>query len=698
MIAKPLTLEEVEPPYDDESQQPKTLTRTVRKHDGKVLYVAGKGPAHADIMFVASAVQEEEASETVQVTLGMQIKDKAEYGKGPIGGIFHDIAASAGINLEDCYYTAVCKWLLPRNIRNRPPVQALRWGELVLLDEVKRVQPKIIVCAGKQAFDLLSDEKINFKDANGCWFWSTKAKAFIYLMKSPHLLLSNPELHEIYRLDLREVKLQLQRLGGEDTNEYAIDYDYIRTSQGVTDWVSRMQEEGRKLFSVDCEWHGNTHIDGKLRTIQFCWEPGKGIAIVFRDDKTDYTMDVDYAGIGTILAPLLNQPDVKYVGHHFAADAVWMHRWLNLDVLGKCYIDTEFAQQTIDEHAELGLERGIAMRYSTLGRYDQELTMWKRANKKLCAEGYGYIPDDILLPYSVADTDAVMRAIPFIERQLKLQRLEAYYHNIFSPFVTDVFITFSYEGLPMDVALMDELRDLFNYSKVRLEEKFRVALAADSIAKGVGYIIKHGGVTKAIPAMQACNAAQSETPEAGWEAMKKLVPPASILGMRPYFEHIQVSPAFNLRSKPQMTRWLFDVCGLTPIKSTNQKAKGLPSMDWSKVLELPEARQKLYIPATDKQTLEILAQQEPLLDKIMDLNVVDNLCKAFLKNPDIMYTEDGDEIIEEAGLHKWLVTKPDGVTVISGQTSTTETGRPRGWRPNSLNDTLTRRVGRIKTR
>ena len=685
MIQKPLTLEEVEPPYDDISQCPKSLTKTAYKHGKSVLYVAGKGKPDADIMIVASALQEEEAEDSIQTAIGMSIRDAPEYLKGPIGYMFRDIAMSAGINLDDCYYTAVCKWLLPRTTRNRPPVKAIKWGEPMLLDEIKRVKPKIIVCAGKQAFDLLSDEKINFNDANGCWFWSKKAKAHIYLMKSPHLLLGNPELHEVFRIDLREVALQQKRLEGVDTGEYEIDYTVIRDSETLKMWVYEMQEEGHKLFSVDCEWHGNTHLDGKLRTIQFCWAPGKAIAIRFMDDKLNYAFNVSYAEVGDILRPLLDQEDVKYVGHHYAADAVWMDRWLNLKTLEKCYIDTEFAQQTIDEHSELGLERGIAMRYTTLGRYDQKLTMWKRANKKLCEDGYGYIPDDILLPYSMCDVDAVMRAIPFLERQLKLQRLEDYYHNIFNPFVTDVFVTFSKYGLPMDVDLMDDLRELFNYIKERLEEKFRERIAEDAIAKGVGFIIKSGGIDKVMQATEACHLAQDpERTQEGWMKMKMLVDRKDIPKLKPFYEHIAESPNFNLRSKPQMLRWLFDVCGLTPIKSTNQKAKGLPSMAWDKVLELPPDRQKLYIPATDKQTLEILAQKEPLLDAVMDLNVVGNLCKAFLKEPEVKYDENGDPIINEAGLHKWLVDR-DGIPVISGQTSTTETGRPRGWRPNSLN-------------
>ena len=116
-----------------------------------------------------------------------------------------------------------------------------------------------------------------------------------------------------------------------------------------------MQEGQFKLYSVDCEWHGNTHIDGQLRSIQFAWSNSDGVYIRFRDESNKYAFEGgDYEDVGEVLGELLNEPDVQYAGHHYAADAVWMSHVLGLIVLGKCYMDTEFAQQTVDESSELG--------------------------------------------------------------------------------------------------------------------------------------------------------------------------------------------------------------------------------------------------------------------------------------------------------------------------------------------------------
>jgi len=62
------------------------------------------------------------------------------------------------------------------------------------------------------------------------------------------------------------------------------------------------------------------------------------------------------------VATWLNAPFVKYVGHHCPADLPVMHHILGLNGYRKVAFDTEFAQQTADEFAELKLER-LCMAY-----------------------------------------------------------------------------------------------------------------------------------------------------------------------------------------------------------------------------------------------------------------------------------------------------------------------------------------------
>ena len=1125
-VTKVLALDETEPPYDQPDKCPKTLTKT-RRIDG-VLYVAGKPPAkhehtdgvQSDIMFVTVAVEDEEAQEMSTSSYGVTIKQKADYLRGPAGNLFKEVCGRSGIFPEEHYHTALIKWLLPKSKRSSPTVATLKWGMPILLDEIERVKPKIVVCLGKKVFDMLSDTKMNFKDANGGWFWSTKANAHLYVMQSPYMMIPKPELHEMFRVDLTEISRKLDILKYGIINELPVHIEVIDNWRDLRTWVERMREEGAipvnadgdEILSVDGEWHGRQHIDGHLRSLQFAWTDSDAVYIKFRDEHNQFCFnmegapsnevvpigttpswtedpppgledwaaslrldptilkfwnideDPDYASIsqekrdelklyrqiGGLIGKVTNRRNTKFVGHHYVADAVWMDRWLGLDVFGKCHLDTEFAQQTCDESSELKLERGISMKYTTLGRYDLDLVMWKKANKALCENGYGYIPDKILIPYACLrgeskvqlgdgswrtirelvnsrysgevramvdgqvkncrvtgwkktrklgqtwfrlrtassrfsnkgltgpvftpdheivtdrgkvkvedlvlgvdrivtdeklltvdqrrvilgsllgdggitqrnaaqcgfqfsqrqdradyahwkastlssvlsltggvsknqccyssaycrqlnalledyprhdaedhvrrklkltydlldglgelglavwyqddgtftrdktcrltcrklsdeeietaekwfglyygevhydrgqgalmfsrraskcllqeiaryihpsmsyksdipvggalgqletesgelfaetvtevveaprretaghdtrfcltvpdagnfltkagfvsnckDVLAVYRAVPFIRKLLEAQRLWDYYRDTFNPFVTDVFLTFAQTGLPMDVPLMDELRELFNWSQRELNTEFKIKITQDAKHRLFGKCVELLGSEIGITAgIQTVNMVTNGDIEQAWTELKAILPLDKFTETRPFLDHLACAPTFNLRAPDQMRRWLYDVSGMTPIKTTNQKAKGLPSMDWQKVLELPPDKQKLYTPSVDKQTLMILDSQLPLVTELLDLNVVGNLCKAFLKEPEEYYDEELDEmVVEEAGLHQWLASSQR----IHGQTSTTETGRPRGWAPNSLNwpSYVNKRIGKVMAR
>lgn len=1100
-----LALDELEPPYDDPTQQPKTLTRNRHMHDRQILYVAGRAPVkdqeQYDIMFVTTAVEEDEATQHAVTTFGFRINQPAEYLKGPTG-IIKDVALRSGLDLDQCYYTAVCKWLLPRTKRTKPSVKTLKWGLPILMDEIKRVKPKIIVCMGKHAFDLLSDRKIGFNDAHGGWFWSTEANAHLYLMYSPYMLVAKPELHEVFRIDFTEIKRKKDILAGADIGEIPWRFEVLRDEQSLRDWVFRMQDladnewpgpldaHGHKLIGVDGEWHGRTHVNGNLRTIQFAWSESDAVVVEFRNERNEWSFELDpetedgllpldnspealeyqrYRAVGSIIGSFMNRQDVRYVGHHFSADSPWMEHWLGLHTYRRCVLDTEFAQQAIDEASELGLERGIAMKYTNLGLYCLDLVLWKKDNPRMADEGYGFIPSSILHPYACLAWDSMvqlgdgswerihklvqsrytgsvmalvdgkvkpcavtnwkktkkvgqrwfrvvtsttrgsgpgggrkkqegdersftgprftedhkiltargmvrvdqlmvgidkiatadrkftreqrqivlgsmlgdgglyrpnkagvrfrfsqfgvrvnyarwkavslgscltfneyniedstnrstglgfesrnhaevaelsrvitrsksqnghfeiteeileelgdlglavwfmddgvrqgqhariirtsaspeeiragmkyftkrfgrgvkwyasngafvfqrgafyrlmdaikpfvhpcmaykhiegddireeyavdqsdngvfyetveqvvpadrhggnkkmecfrycltvpeagnfltkvgfvsncldvitpLRAYPHLIRQMKAQQLTHYYDTILNPFVTDVFTSFAMTGLPMDEKLMDDLRELFHYAKGQLEIKFRERMHREARTHVVNKLMEAMpdiGLTVASLVLKAPDV------HAALDLIKPRVPLGDIPKWVNLVTHLFDSLNFNIRSPDQMRRWLFDVEGLTPIKSTNQKAKGMPSMAWDKVLELPADRQRLYTPAVDKQTLQILSEQCSIVNELLDLNAVGNLCKAFLKEADVYLNDDGEETVEENGLHQWLARHNPiiGTSVLGTQTagdgrrvdarvhcnySLTGTGRPRSWRPNTLN-------------
>ena len=60
---KKLALDEQEPLYDDPTACPQSVHTT--RHFRDILYLKGEGQEPADIMFVTTAVEEEDAAETI---------------------------------------------------------------------------------------------------------------------------------------------------------------------------------------------------------------------------------------------------------------------------------------------------------------------------------------------------------------------------------------------------------------------------------------------------------------------------------------------------------------------------------------------------------------------------------------------------------------------------------------------------------
>jgi uracil-DNA glycosylase family 4 len=669
---------------DDGVAYPKTL-RTTRRIGG-TLYVAGEGKRPADIAFVATALLDEEAAETQEISIaGRQIQMRPKYLKGPAGNMLKDLLMAVGIDMSDCYYTALCKSLLPRQTRLKPPVEEISKALPLLINELREVQPKIIICLGKPVFDALITRKFKFKDAKGGWFSSPLLPlSRIYVLEDVTKLLLKPEFYERFRGDFLTVKRMHDVLTGVPQQETPISYEVISTQAQLRNWVDRMLEEGWTRFSVDCEWRGRNHVDGLLRSLQVCWnaDTGESVYIRFRapdpgnPKQAGYVFDVPYEEAGKELQRLFNRPEVQFCGHHFSADAPWMYTVLGIEYFDKCWMDTEFAQQVANEHEEMGLER-LALRYTSFGRYDLDLLIWKKDNPKLVGDDLGYdlIPDDLMIPYAVKDVIVPLVASSRLQEIMEREGTWEYYQEIFNPFTTSIFSDFVIQGLKVDMKKLDELRDLYSYAKVEMTKDFQRAVYAEALDITTRWVATQGIPDSTATAVlssvfqknyeQACAEVQSALPDD--------------LHFRELVEHLKVAQEFNIRSHPQMTRWLFTVKGLTPVKTTGNKDKGIPSMSWEKVMELEESKRKEYKPAVDKQTIQILAEKDAMLWKLIDLNAVGNIAKSFLKPADI--DADTGELIKENGLHYWIAS--DGR--IHGMFSATETGRPRSWNPNTLN-------------
>lgn len=633
------------------------------------LWLCGVGNREAKIMFVAPNILEEEAKDTEDLGYGRTKPRTPRMTDCGHGVLLKRIALKEGIDLEDCWYTTIIKYL-PENKQHRTrPLKSMIDEAMPYLEkEIEAIQPEIIIAVGKLAFDSLVDFKAKEDDVYGGWFYNKKYNAKIYMI--PHITqVAKPEKYERYALDFRSIKSMIDSSNKAD--KMPVHVHVIHNSEELKQLVHLFSLIDAKVLSVDCEWEGHQHVDGKLRSLQIAWDETNGAYIRFMDDKLNYVFDVSYEEAGKILGEWCNRPDVKYIGHHVSADLMWMSHWLKLDWHRKAIFDSEFALQCCDESLDLGLDI-LALRYTDFGKYDWDLIWWRKQNPDKRGDGYGQVPDKILIEYAVKDVLTVYRAWKPITQWLERQELTTYYNNILNPFVTDVFTFFGLKGLPIDKVKMDKMRVMYQWAKRELEKDFKSMIAKESeelLAKVVGEALglpPDLAQTALYPIHELVKAGKTSKAE---EDLAQMVGITHWHKVLPAWEHYIIAPEFNIRSKPQMQRWLFDVKKYTPVKSTANKAEGMPAVDWEKVMAYPEDKQRLFTPASDKGTLEILAARydDQVIRTLLELNAVGNICKAFLREAEV---DDDGELVAEKGLHAWLATD----SAIHLQHSCTETG------------------------
>ena len=645
--------------------------------------------SRCEIMFISPQVLQEEMNTRGGTPASML--------KGAPGTMFCRNLQRAGFNPDTWYYTSVVKYFKDQAKFSR---KESNWGWPALLAEIRAVRPLLIVCMGKKVFDLFCPHKLNADDVQGAFFWEGKFQEeegfnFSYcLMDVITRPLQAPEHIERCLVDLKNIQEEWQALRGTERKLIPVTEYYLTSIAEFRQLSAHLRGRQITHYAVDCEWSGQTFIDGTLRMYQFAWADGEAAVLHFYDEDGTWMWDCDIEEIKAECDILFNPPDVRFIGHAVAADNPWMKWHLGINTKGRVAFDTMFAKNTCHEGADLKLER-MSVQYTDRGRYDIELTKWKKMKGSNFndEDGYGRVPDKILLPYACNDVIVTFRMWPILDRLLEEEKVREYYYSFVLPFVDIGFGEMMEAGLPIGIEFLDEMRRVYNRNVRLLSVQMRKELQEEAESYFASYLTKTFGKEAGEQcyrwAKQIFDQHLASFPEdviytdqdlpfaAGngheiiREHLQSLFPDAdSVAKALDLFDHWWCTPAFKVNSTAQIRRWLYQVKGFIPLKTT--KKDGI-QMGWEKIMDLPPDKQLQYQPAADKQTLKVFAEEDAMVGQLQNLKGVQNIVKAFL--PEV--GEDG----KERGLHKWIQKDHR----VHANFSLTETGRPRSWKPNILN-------------
>lgn len=636
-----------------------------REEDDSI-FVRGVGnPTKANIMFVAACPMSEDVDEEYSFSDPSLLKAEST-------AYFKRLCLSKGIDLDKEYFTTLVKYALPRKLKLKPRAEDIKFCQDLLEEEIALVKPKVIVCLGKEAATYFLGLNTRLAQIEEAWLDSKKYNAKLYIIEDCQKSFFKPEYQDKMEKDIQVLAKHYEYLceGRSYLNNIPQDYKLIQTKKDLINWIDQMKQENIKLFAVDCEWGGMNFVDGTLRSIQFCWAPGKAVFIHFHNEELKWNFDAPKEEIYKIISDYFNDKSIKFLGHNIAADYQWMSKHIGIDIHeDRCWVDTMFGLQTADEYADLKLEK-LAAKYTDLGRYDIDLLLWKKENKGVKFnedEGYGSIPTEILFPYGCKDVDTTFRMASIVEDMLKKDNTWDYYRNIKNPFVTDEFAEMSMFGAPFNMDIANKIRLSYLICKYLMKKEFDKLLKEESkelLFKSVTANLYDPTLlgkflTEVYPKLLELN---------DYDAAIKLLKPflkTKIKEVIPALKHFINIDSFNYMSAPCKQAWLFDVKKYTPVKST--KALTGSSVDWDKVIK--KGLEKEYTPAVDKDTLKIYATAgDKLCLHILQMSAVETITKTFLKG-------------EEGGLQKFIAS--DGR--LHTNYVLTESSRPRTFKPNILN-------------
>lgn len=614
---------------------------------------------------------------------------------GVNGDYLWDLLSPHGFDKADFYLTNVVKHkLLDPSSAGLKSAWVNNCAPLLRL-EMMLARPDFILLTGDEALKAVAGRDKKLSDAVGKVFDieiplpdGSKHIAKAIAAVNPSYVLRYPEHSD--RLASSIEHFAALCAGKEFlSNETDILHMDVRDSQELALIAEDILKDPNPVIAIDLEWNGDwpTEKNAYVRTLQLSWKPKVACSIV-----------VNKAGGGVVfgggldnLKKLLNQiffpkdgRKVRVVGHYLTADLPWLKSLgvdltpifeapddddfskikSDSDMLSFRFgfektkyeggFDTLLAAHAVNETDVFNLEEQ-AVRYCGVPRWEAPVTEWR---KKYCKEkgikdsaleGYGECPDEVIIPYGCYDADVTRRLYDFYNgiggNPGKLDN-DKYGNNCRLPFWLSMraypaFIEMRQKGILIDEPRVTELTELYETLHESLSDKLR------SMIK--------------------------------WPEFNA----SSTFHKRELLFGERLSGKRDANGNPVRLRPDGALClGIDPYKSTGTGSKGKL---WSELVA--RSMDHLYTPATDKESLTILSEGNPVISALRDVRALHYLKTTVLRPPEC--DKDGIEILDDDGDHVYekglLSYMHSDNRVRSMFSQTKETGRASSSRPNMQN-------------
>ena len=537
----------------------------VKMQIGNRTWINGRGPSKARCLVLGLSPTYKEA-----------VHGKAFLQRSPTGEVFNSQAdflyshlANVGWPKGETYFTYVVKYALKRG--EEPRASVVNECSLFLEEEIAAVDPDIIVCLGALPFERMYGAKCYFDITRGEVLHREilgRGRALLGVFSLDQVE-KHPEYDDAFDRDLREAVNFLKGTPRKVPEVDTMVFTHPEELSAFTDALFEM-DHAPTLF-IDSEWGGKHWQDPAryFRTVQFSYARNKAVVLHLAHEGGARTGDYD--GMMRELKRLFEDQRVSIVGHNVIADGEWLLSF-GIDIRPNVVYDTMLAEHILKNIGPFGLD-DLSMKYTDFGRYCVDSDIWAKEHAASVKEnGYGDMPDEILLPYGAYDVcvlDHIMdRQLPLLQERgaLEPRGVHGEYPSLLHTVMATQRSLFEMEttGIPFDTDRFKELVDAYQNIKADAYGKLTTACAA--------------------------------------------------IGM----------PDINVNSSKDLRVLLFDKCGLTPIKATNKKA-------WSDAMAnmAMDDDSGGILASTDKDSLTMLEHAHPIVGLLLKYRRVSKPCDLF---------------------------------------------------------------------
>lgn len=644
------------------------------------------GPRPAEVMLVGKAPTQQEV-QSGRLLLG------------PAAELLTDLLRQTRFTgMVDWYVTNVLKFALPEGA-TRIRSEWLRDAAHLLMQEIKMVRPRFILCLGSEAVKAVLGDSHGITNSEGLIFERTYDgrtsadepkdlfQTKVVTVTHPSQVLRSPESKRVLQRGIQRFFLVTKDLPICDS-EADLDHRVCTTWEQAVAIVREaesdlaQQDKKMRLVAWDAEWQGRHPINpgSYVRTVQMSWKPKNAICFKLRHAGGDPSFfDAKGEPAEERLMRLLTRfmADKRPVFHFGVADMEWLQP-LGLDLLtpsrvpiessadgrspwqrltdGEGGLDTAYMAHAIDETSLLGLE-SLAMQHTSAPRYDTAIEAWKKQHlnqhqmKTSDLRGYGDIPDEILLPYSMFDSDTTLR---IALKLLPLLDCDYNGHNVWEPFwesmiIQPVILEIHQQGLLVCRDRIKDLTDKFVTARQVVEQRIRE--------------------------------------QARWPEMNL----RSLIHVKEYLFGTELNGVFKAGKNNRAEGEYFRVrpAGAVSLRIVPLTDTGKPPKKWTDIVAAGKERE--HNPSTGKIALAILAQDNEhvgtQVNDLRDYRFLDQVVKTVLREPE--QDAEGYTVIDDDGNPVYEAGLPSCIDVDNrvrtSVRATAETGRWKSSRPNLQN-------------